>query len=137
MPAVSHTTSLVVRFSDLDPYNHVNHARFLSFFETARIELLEEMGFGMNAMLARGVQIVLTELEARFYAPAGLHDRIDITTRISEVRRATSRWEQEARRDGDLLVRLALTAAFTDLHGRPRRPPEGFTGAALGFSSGS
>ncbi|GIU92644.1 MAG: thioesterase [Acidimicrobiia bacterium] len=134
---MAHTTGLVVRFSDLDPYNHVNHARFLSYFESARIELLEEMGLGMNEMLAMGFQIVLVDLAARFHAPARLGDRIEVTTVVAEVRRATSRWEQIARRGEELLVELSVTAAFTDLEGRPRRPPELFREKAARFSPAS
>lgn len=125
-----HVTSVVARFSDLDPYDHVNHARYLSFFESARIEMLEEMGFGMDVMKRAGVQIVLVELTAGFHLAATLHDRLDIVTRVVEVRRATTRWHQEARRGAGLVASLDVKAAFTDRTGRPRRAPDGFAEAA-------
>ena len=34
----------VVRFSELDPLNHVNNAAYLSWFETARIGYIMEYG---------------------------------------------------------------------------------------------
>lgn len=128
---MAHSMDLVVRFADLDPYGHVNHARYLSFFESARIELLSEIGFGMNEMQRDGYQIVLVELTARFHAPAVLHDRLAITTRVSEVRRATTTWSQEARRGSDPIASVEVTAAFTGLDGRPVRSPEGFRQAAM------
>lgn len=130
---MAHTTSMRVRFSDLDPYDHVNHARYLSYFESARVEALEEMGFGIDAMRRDGVQIVLVEVVARFHRPAGLHDLLTITTEVVEVSRAVSRWRQLAARDGEPVATLEVQAAFVDLQGRPRRAPEGFAAAAAGL----
>jgi YbgC/YbaW family acyl-CoA thioester hydrolase len=126
---VRHHTSIKVRFADLDPYDHVNHARYLTYFESARIELLDEIGFGMDVMKRLGSQIVLVEISAEFRGAAVLHDVLDITTEVIEVKRATTRWRQEARRGDDLIATLDVRAAFTDLTGRPIRPPAGFTEA--------
>lgn len=123
-------TEFTVRFGDLDPYNHVNHARYLTYFESARVEALERMGFGMNDMMKAGCQMVLVDLSAKFHRAAGLHDRLVISTEVVEVARATTRWRQTAHRGEDLVVSLLVSAAFTDLMGRPRRIPEGFAEAA-------
>jgi YbgC/YbaW family acyl-CoA thioester hydrolase len=130
---VPHATTITVRFADLDPYNHVNHARYLTYFESARIEMLDEMGFGMDQMQRQGYQIVLVDLTARFHSPATLHDRLVITTSVGEVRRVSSRWTQEAKRVDDLVASIDVTAAFTDLDGRPTRVPDGFAESARRF----
>lgn len=127
--------SLVVRFADLDPYGHVNHARYLTYFESARIELLDVMGFGMTEMQQQGMQIVLVELTARFHAPAVLHDRLEIATTVGEIRRSTTSWRQRAVRGTDLIASVDVRAAFTDVSGRPIRAPEGFVAAAAEFRS--
>jgi acyl-CoA thioester hydrolase len=127
---MSHTATIKTRFGDLDPYDHVNHARYLTYFESARIELLEEIGYGMGVMKDLGFQIVLVEITAGFHIAAGLHDLLTITTDVQEVKRATTRWHQEARRGEELVATLDVRAAFTDLDGRPTRPPSGFVEAA-------
>ena len=38
----------IVRFSELDPLNHVNNAAYLSWFETTRIEYI--MHYGLTGM---------------------------------------------------------------------------------------
>jgi acyl-CoA thioester hydrolase len=119
-----------VRFADLDPWGHVNHARYLSYFESARIELLEEIGFGILEMSETGRQIVLVEATIAYRAASGLHDVLDITTVVGSVQRATSYWHQEADRGESLVATLDIRAAFTDLDGRPARPPDGFAEAA-------
>ncbi len=127
---MNHVTSIKVRFGDLDPYDHVNHARYLTYFESARIEMLDEIGFGMGRMKELGFQIVLVEITAGFHLAAGLHDLLTITTEVREVKRATTRWRQEARRSDQLVATLDVRAAFTDREGRPSRPPVGFVEAA-------
>jgi acyl-CoA thioester hydrolase len=128
---IEHSTTIVVRFGDLDPYDHVNHARYFTYFESARIELLEEMGFGMGVMKSQGFQIVLVEVTARFHKPAVLHDRLTIETAVLEVARSTTRWRQQATRGGDLIASLEVRAAFTDSGGAPVRAPAGFSERAL------
>jgi acyl-CoA thioester hydrolase len=80
-------------------------------------------------MKAAGFQIVLVELTARFMRPATLHQDLRITTSISEIARVWSRWHQELHRADELVATLDVKAAFTDLDGRPRRPPDGFAEA--------
>lgn len=126
---VAHQTSITVRFADLDPYDHVNHARYLTYFESARIEMLEAVGYPMTRMKRDGFQIVLVEVHVRFHTAAGLHDRVSIVTELLDVRRASTSWRQEARVDDRLVATLEATAAFTDPNGRPIRPPEGFAAA--------
>lgn len=128
---MAHRTVLRVRFSDLDPYNHVNHARYLSFFETARVDLLDEMGFSMDRLAEMGLQIVLVEADIRYYTPARLGDEIEVVTGVGEVRRASTRWFQTARVGDDPVATLRIKAAFTNREGKPRRTPRGFAEAAL------
>jgi len=66
-----HTTSLKVRFYELDPYDHVNHTNYFSYFETARIEYLTDKGWGLMVLKERGMQLVVVEIHARFLAAAG------------------------------------------------------------------
>lgn len=125
----AHCTTITVRFADLDPWGHVNHARYLSYFESARIELLDEIGFGIMEMAATGRQIVLVELTARYHAASSLHDTLEIETTVESIRRATSHWHQDARSGANVVASLDIRCAFTDLEGRPARPPDGFLDA--------
>jgi acyl-CoA thioester hydrolase len=124
-----HTSEVRVRFYELDPYNHVNHTIYLAYFETARIDYLDELGVGLDVMQKQGWQLVVVELKARFHAAAGLHDVLTITTEVGGVGRVTSTWHQEMRRGEELVAALEVTAAFTDVTGKPRRIPAEFVEA--------
>lgn len=121
-----HTTTLRVRFYELDPYDHVNHNNYFSYFETARIEYLSELGWGLVKMKEQGIQIVVVELTARFLAAAGYGEELTIATWVAEVGRVKSTWKQTMKRGDEVVARQTVTAAFTDLEGRPRRVPEEF-----------
>jgi acyl-CoA thioester hydrolase len=121
-----HTTSVRVRFYELDPYDHVNHTVYFSYFETARIDYLAEMGWGLDRLKEQGWQFVVVELTARFQAAARFGEELTIHTWIEEVGRVKSTWQQVMLRDGEVVARLTISAAFTDLLGKPRRIPEEF-----------
>ena len=121
-----HTTSVKVRFYELDPYDHVNHTNYIAYFETARIEYLSELGFGLDVMKGQGLQIVVVALRASFHAAAGLHDLLAVTTEVVDVGRVRSTWHQEMRRGDEVVATLEIDAAFVGADGRPRRTPEAF-----------
>lgn len=118
-----------MRFYELDPYNHVNHTNYLAYFETARVEYLAELGFGLDVMKERGFHLVVVGLEARFVASAGLHDLLTVETRVAEVGRVTSTWRQDMTRGDDVIATLEINAAFTGTDGKPRRIPAEFAEA--------
>ncbi|MFQ5524014.1 MAG: acyl-CoA thioesterase [Acidimicrobiia bacterium] len=121
-----HTTSLKVRFYELDPYDHVNHTNYFSYFETARIEFLAEKGLGLDVLKERGLQLVVVELRARFLAAATYGEELTIVTWVVEMGRVKSTWRQLMLRDGEEVAHLEISAAFTDPKGRPRRIPDEF-----------
>ena len=121
-----HTSSLRVRFYELDPYDHVNHTNYFSYFETARIDYLADMGWGLDRLKQQGWQLVVVELNARFSAAARFGEELTIHTWIEDVGRVKSTWRQVMLRGSEEVARLTVSAAFTDLEGKPRRIPEDF-----------
>ena len=118
-----HRHSLKVRFYELDPYNHVNHSAIIQYFEVGRVELLESIGFGLDAMKRGGHHIVVTRIQTRFVGSAGPGDVLVVETTVERVGRATSTWSQRLLRDDELLADQTIEAAFTDVAGKPRRFP--------------
>ncbi len=138
----THITPILPRFGELDPYNHVNHAVYLSYFEYARCVALEEIGMALPDLSERDVQIIVTQLEMQFKAPATARDVLRIETEVADIRRASTRWHQRVVRvpddaagaadaasaageiaAGEVLVSGVITAAVCDNKGKPRRPP--------------
>jgi len=114
---------LRVRFHELDPYGHVNHGVYLNWFETARIEILDGLGFGLTTLRERGVHLVVTQANLRFLLPAVAGDVVTIESEITDLRRATSWWHQRAVRNGEVLAEVAVRSGTVDAAGTPVAAP--------------
>jgi len=121
----THRTPIIPRFGELDPYNHVNHAMYIAYFEAARCVALEDIGQALSDLADRNIQIVVTTVEVKFREPATGRDRLTVETEVAEIRRASSRWRQRIVRDSDgkTLVEALVTAGVCDERGKPTRPP--------------
>jgi acyl-CoA thioester hydrolase len=116
-------STIDVRFYELDPYGHVNHGVYLNYFEVARIELLDAIGFGLPRLRELGFHLLVVEAHVRYHAPAVAGDRLTVDSRLVELRRASASWHQRLTRDGELIATNEVRSAITDPDGRPTRPP--------------
>ena len=121
MSSAPHRTAIRVRFGELDPYNHVNHAVYIGYFEAARVELLADAGFSLAAMRQQGQTIVVSEIHTKFVASAEELDDLIVETEILEFKRVTSTWRQRILRGEELIASQDLRAAMLDDRGRPAR----------------
>ena len=129
-----HRSTITPRWYELDPYRHVNHAVYVQYFEVARIEMLEAIGFGIDKMADDGTTIVVTEIRTRFVAPAMLGDQLVVESEVAEIRRASTVWHQRILRDGQLIASQEVTAAALGENGRPVRITPEFRAAIEQFA---
>lgn len=121
MPA--HETSHRVRFHELDPYNHVNHAMYVTYFEIGRTDTLDAVELGLDRLQSGGYQFVVTKIDVAFRRAATAGDDLTIRSAIGAFTRATTEWHQEIRRGDELIAEAVVTVAVTDRAGKPVRPP--------------
>jgi acyl-CoA thioester hydrolase len=120
---MAHRLDIDVRFYELDPYNHVNHAVYIQYFETARIALLADAGYTLQGMMDDGVLILVTHIDTRFLKPAEGGDHLVVETEVLGYTRVMTNWRQRLMRGDEVLVKQKLSAAVTNLEGRPLRFP--------------
>ena len=120
---MAHCLDIKVRFYELDPYGHLNHSAFVQFFEVGRVELLEEVGLGLDDFSEQGYQFVVTNIETAFERSVVAGDVLTVETEVLEIRRASSRWRQRLTRGGEVVAHQIVRAAITDTSGRPVRAP--------------
>lgn len=125
-----------VRFYELDPYGHVNHATYLQYFEAARVDWLGSVGQGLRELQDGGVQLVVTAVATRFVTPALLGEELLIETELVAHRKVRAQWAQHARRDGDLIACQRVNFATVNPAGRPIRIPASLIEAMDGLSDG-
>ncbi|NJD88747.1 MAG: tol-pal system-associated acyl-CoA thioesterase [Betaproteobacteria bacterium] len=115
-----------VYFENTDAGGVVYHGEYLKFLERARTEWLRHLGFDHQA-LARNHRIVfvVTQAVADFLKPARLDDNLAVSVQLESLGKVRCVFQQEIRRDDELLVRAKITVAcVTGEHFKPAEIPE-------------
>jgi acyl-CoA thioester hydrolase len=74
-----------IRYGDLDPQGHVNNAKYLTYFEQARIYYLIQLGLFNRDQSFMDVGIIIADIHITFQTPARYDDRIKIGVRTSKI----------------------------------------------------
>ncbi|HEV8440731.1 MAG TPA: thioesterase family protein [Methylomirabilota bacterium] len=119
---------LKVRHHEVDEYGHVNHANYVHYLETGRVEALEAVGLSLREMRRQGFLIVAVDLSVKYHSPASPGETLEIATHIRELRGARTFWIQDIREANSqrLVVTAEVTGAFMTEAGRPVRAPDTF-----------
>lgn len=73
-----------VPFFDLDPAGVAWHGRYFQYFELARCELLESVGYGYEAMMSSGVLWPVADTNVRYVRPLLLNQEVTVTAALRE-----------------------------------------------------
>jgi acyl-CoA thioester hydrolase len=74
-----------VRYADLDPQGHVNNARFLTFFEQARVSYLIHLGLFSKDQSFLEVGIIIADAKVTFLAPVYFGQDVRVGVRVSRI----------------------------------------------------
>lgn len=119
--AATSVVPLRVRFCDTDLMGIVHHAKYLEYFEAARVEWLRLRGVEYRTWASRGAHLPVVEAQLRYRLPARFDDLLAIDTRLVELRSASLRFEFRIARDGATLTEGAVRLACIDDRGALRR----------------
>jgi len=75
-------TKIEVRFPDCDMARVVHHAVYPVWYEIARLDFLDKMGFSFVEMDRLGINPTVVDLHLRYKAPASFPQTLTITTKI-------------------------------------------------------
>jgi len=101
-----------VYFENTDAGGVVYHGEYLKFLERARTEWLRHLGFD-HQMLGRVHRIVfvVSSMAVEFVKPARLDDAIAVSVQVESLGKVRCVFQQEIRREGEVLVRAKVTVA--------------------------
>ena len=111
---MSFVHELRVRYGECDPQGIVFNANYLLYFDVGVTELYREALGSWQAMVARGVDVVVAEANLRFRAPARFDDVLAVGARVAGFGTTSVSLELDIRRDGELLVEGRLRQVFVD-----------------------
>jgi len=107
-----------VRYADLDPQGHVNNARFLTFFEQARVAYLIHLGlFSLDRSFSE-VGIIIADAKVTFLEPVYFGQNVRVGARVSRIgnKSMTMEYSLTDGKDGSELATGSTTIVAFDYH---------------------
>lgn len=85
--AIVYKTTHKIRFSELDPYNHVSTGNYATYFVDHRMEgLRDNVGWGLDAVAKLPFMMWVRRVEIDFLRPARGDQQVTITSFVREFR---------------------------------------------------
>jgi acyl-CoA thioester hydrolase len=84
-----------VRYADVDPMGFAYYGSYLRWFEIGRTEFVREIGASYKEVEESGVLYPVTEAHVKYAAPARYDEVIEIVTRLTDVKKASLRFDYE------------------------------------------
>ena len=130
---LSASVEVRVRYEETDKMGIVYHANYFTWFEIARIELLDAMGCPYRSLEEDSLFLPVLGCQADFHLPAHFDDRLRIVVRIEDFPMVRIKANYEVTRGEQLLATGETTHAFVSGDGKVVRPPETFLERAREF----
>jgi len=93
----------------LDLFGHMNNAVYLTLFEEARWEFINENGYGLNKIMDTGLGPVVLAIEIKYLKELKVRDQVIIETQMLSYSSKIGKLAQRMVRGED----LCCTAEFT------------------------
>lgn len=113
---------LRVRWNECDPQGVVFNANYVAYFDDA-VGALWRRAFGSyGAMVERGLDMVVAELNTRYLAPAQPEEEIRVELTIEHLGTTSMTSRLEVRREAELLTEGRLRHVFVDTATHEKAP---------------
>jgi len=130
------STTLEVRWRDLDAMNHVNNAVYFTYLEQARIHYMHALG--VVPRHPTGIGFILAEANCQFKSPLVLDEQITVHIRVSEIRHSSFIFEYRVEGgDGRLAAEARTAQVCYDYDDRKPTPlPDTWRQAIVAYEPG-
>jgi len=130
------STTLEVRWRDVDALGHVNNAVYFNYLEQARLHYMRELGF--LPPNSTDVGVIIAEAGCRFKTPLRLGEQVTIRARVSEFHRTSFIFEYRIEgEDGRLAATAQTVQVCYDYDGqRPSPIPDAWREAFIAYEPG-
>jgi acyl-CoA thioester hydrolase len=83
-----------VRYGDLDPQGHLNNAKYLTYFEQARVHYLTRLGLFSKDQSFADIGVIIAEIHIQFQAPVYWGVSVMVGVRTVKIGRKSLTVEQ-------------------------------------------
>jgi acyl-CoA thioester hydrolase len=105
-----------VRYADLDPQGHLNNAKYLSYFEQARVQYMVELGlFGKDQSFME-IGLIIADIHIGYEAPVHWGDPVKVGVRTVSIGNKSITMEHVLvnSESGELLSKATIIAVGFD-----------------------
>ena len=74
-----------VRYGELDPQGHVNNAKYLTYFEQARVYYLIQLGLFTKDQSFMDIGLIIADIHIKYNTPTHYGDEIKTGVRTSKI----------------------------------------------------
>lgn len=100
-----------VYYDDTDATGVMYHANYLRYFERARTDWLRQYDYGQEELrLKHNVAFTIVSIDVRYRVAARLDDELDVSAKLTRLRRASFIFEQDMKRPDNGAVLATATA---------------------------
>lgn len=92
-----------VRYAETDRMGIVYHANYLVWFEIARTEFLEKLGFPYTELEAQGVMSPVVDVQLSYGTPLTYGDTAIVRTWVSKVAQVKTEYSYEVYKEGQVI----------------------------------
>jgi acyl-CoA thioester hydrolase len=108
-----------VRFADLDPNQHVNNAVYATYFETGRVTLMKDRGYGL---MPEGLAWIMVRLDMHFRAELRWPGTIEMGLGLSKFGRTSVTFDQVVFSEGRCVASAQSVSVLIDEASRKPTP---------------
>ncbi len=85
MPDIHFYHPMEVRYADLDAQGHLNNAKFLTYFEQARIAYFDELGLFSKNQSFMDIGLIIADIHIKYRAPVYLGAAVKVGVQIPAI----------------------------------------------------
>lgn len=112
------------RYAETDKMGHVYHGNYVTWFEMARVHMMDEIGYPYKQLESEGFMLPVLEISARYLRPVQFDDIVTVHVIVKERPLVRIHCEYEIKRGEELLTTGMTRHAFINPQGEPVRPPK-------------
>ena len=114
-----------VKYYECDRMGITHHSNYVRFMEEARVDWMDQLGYGFDRMEAEGVVSPVVSVECVYKHPTTFKDLIDIEVRVVETSPLKITFGYTMRANGKLVCTARSVHCFME-NGRPVQLAERF-----------
>ncbi len=107
-----------VKYYECDRMGITHHSNYIRFMEEARVDWMDQLGYGFDRMEAEGVVSPVVAVDCRYRNPSTFKDVIDIEVKVAETTPLKIVFSYTMKVAGKLVCTATSTHCFLE-NGRP------------------